>query len=106
MSHGACLEALQKRLSQRDSLQMPTEDIVRIADFVLKNIFFEFNGGVKRQKRETVTGTKFVSPYPCIFIYEIETEFIKSQKLQTFLWLRYIEDVFFIWRKKAHSFFQ
>ena len=28
---------------------------------------------------------------------EVETEFLKSQELQTFLWLRYIGDIFFIW---------
>ena len=26
-----------------------------------------------------------------------KTEFLKSQELQTFLWLRYIDDIFFIW---------
>ena len=28
---------------------------------------------------------------------EVETESLKSQELQTFLWFRYIDDVFFIW---------
>ena len=28
---------------------------------------------------------------------EVETEFLKSQELQPFLWLRYIDDIFFIW---------
>ena len=44
-----------------------------MADFVLKNKFFEFNGEVKRQK--------FESPYACIFMDEVETEFLKSQDL-------------------------
>ena len=52
-SHGAGLEALRKRLKERDSLKVPTEDIVRMADFVLKNNFLEFNGEIKRQKSRT-----------------------------------------------------
>ena len=28
---------------------------------------------------------------------EVETEFLKSEELQLFLWLRYIDDTFFIW---------
>ena len=28
---------------------------------------------------------------------EVETEFPKSQELQPFLWLRYIDNIFFIW---------
>ena len=68
-----------------------------MADFVLKNNFFEFNGEVKRQKCGTAIGTKFAPPYACIFMDEVETEFLKSQELQPFLWLRYIDDIFFIW---------
>ena len=65
-----------------------------MAEFVLKNNFFEFNGGVKRQISGTAIGTKFAPPYACIFIDEVETEFLKSEELQTFLWLRYINDIF------------
>ena len=28
---------------------------------------------------------------------EIETEFLKSQELKSFLWVGYIENIFFIW---------
>ena len=48
ISHEAALEALRKRPNERDSPKVPTEDIVRMADFVLKNNFFEFNSKVKR----------------------------------------------------------
>ena len=36
ISHEAGLEELRKRLNKRDSPKVPTEDIVRMADFVLK----------------------------------------------------------------------
>ena len=49
-----------------------------MADFVLKNNFFEFNGAVKRQQSAAAIGTKFVPPYACIFMDEVETEFLKS----------------------------
>ena len=68
-----------------------------MAEFVLKNNFFEFNGEVKWQKSGTAIGTKFAPPYACIFIDEVETEFLKSQELQPILWLRCIYDIFFIW---------
>ena len=38
---------------------------------------------------------------------EVETEFFKSQELQPFLWLCYIENIFFIWthgREKLTQF--
>ena len=95
--HKAGLEALRRRLNKRETSEIPTEDIVQMAEFVLKNNFFEFNGEVKRQKSGTAIGTKFAPPYACIFMDEVETEFLKSQELQPFLWLRYIDDIFFIW---------
>ena len=68
-----------------------------MADFVLKNNFFEFNGEVKRQKSGTAIGTKFAPPYACIFMDAVETEFILSQYLQPFISLCYTDDIFFIW---------
>ena len=68
-----------------------------MVDFVLKDNFFEFNSEVKQQKSGTAIGTKFAPPYARIFMDEVETEFLKSQQLQPFLWLRYIDDKFFVW---------
>ena len=66
-----------------------------MAEFVLKNHFFEFNE--KKQISGTAVGTKFAPPYACILINEMETSFLKTQQLQPFIWLRYIDDMFFIW---------
>ena len=68
-----------------------------MAEFVLKNNYFEFNEKVCRQISGTAIGTKFAPPYACIFMGEMETSFLKTQQLQPFIWLRYIYDIFFIW---------
>ena len=95
--HGAGLEALRKRLNERETPGVPTEELIKMADFVLKNSFFEFNGEMKRQKSGTAIGTKFAPPYACIVLDAIETEVLASQYLRPFLWLCYIDDTFFIW---------
>ena len=77
-----------------------------MADFVLKNNFFEFNGEVKRQKCGAAIGTKLTPSYACIFMDEVGTGFLKSQGLQTFLWLRYIGNIFFIWTHGEEKFTQ
>ena len=82
--HKAGLEALKKRLNERGTFEIPTEDIVQMAEFVLKRIFFKFNGEVKRQKSSRAVATKFAPPYACIFMDKVETEFLKSQELQPF----------------------
>ena len=50
-----------------------------MAEFVLKNKFFEPKGKVKRQKSGTAISTKFSPPYTCIFMNEVKTEFLKRQ---------------------------
>ena len=96
ISHEAGLEATRKRLNERDSPKVPTEDIVQMADFVLKNNFFEFYDEFKQQKSGTAIGTELAPSCACISRDEVETEFLKSQELQPFLWLRYIDNIFFI----------
>ena len=81
--------ALIKRFQQRD--------LVKMAKFVLKNNYFEFNGKVKQQISGTAIGTKFAPPYACIFRDEVETSFLETQEMKPLVWLRYIDDVFFIW---------
>ena len=42
-----------------------------MADFVLKNNYFEFNGQIKQQISGTAIGTKFAPPYACLFMDKI-----------------------------------
>ena len=67
-----------------------------MAEFVLKNNIFEFNGKVKQQVEGTAIGTKFAPPYACIYMDVVETEFLKTQELQALVWCRYIGDMLFI----------
>ena len=73
------------------------EDLVKMAEFVLRNNYCEFNGQVKHKISGTAIGTKFAPAYACIFMDQIETNFLQTQEFQHLVWFRYIEDVFFIW---------
>ena len=39
---------------------------------------------------------KFALPYACIFMNYIEREFLKSEQIQSWIWFKYIDDIFFI----------
>ena len=65
-----------------------------MADFVLKNNYFEFNGQIKQQISGTAIGTKFAPRYACFFIDKIETAFLETQELQPLVWFRYTDDIF------------
>ena len=80
-----------------------------MADFVLKNNFFEFNDQIKQQISGTAIGTKCAPTYVCIFIDKLETEFLETQRDKSFWWVRYIDDIFFIWthgQKKMKVFLE
>ena len=68
-----------------------------MARFVLKNNFFEFDTKVKQQISGTTIATKFAPPYACIFMDKVETEFLEKEPVMPWFWLRYIDDIFFIW---------
>ena len=102
--HDLGLKALREALAKRENKTVATDELVKMAEFVLKNNYFEFNGGVKQQISGTAIGTKFAPPYACIFMDQVETDFLQTQKFQPLVWFRYIDDIFFhldSWRGKS-----
>ena len=77
--HNAVLKALSNMLEAREHKAVSTEDLVKMARFVLENNYFEFNGDVKKQTSGTAIGTKFALLYECIFMDDLETKFLKCQ---------------------------
>ena len=68
-----------------------------MAELVLKNNIFEFNSKTYQQKSGTAIGTKFAPPYVCIYMDEVELKFLEKQSKKLLIWLRYIDDILFIW---------
>ena len=95
--HDAGLKALHEKLEERNDKSVPTADLVNMADFVLKNNYFEFDSCIKQQISGTAIGTKFAPPYACIFMDKVESAFLESENTKPWVWMRYIDDIFFIW---------
>ena len=100
--HEVGLRALREALDKRDDNTIPTEELLKMAEFVLKNNYFEFGNKIKQQISGTATGTKFAPPYACIFMSDLETEFLEGQHLQFLVWLRIIA-IFLIWTHGEES---
>ena len=73
--HEAGLKALKDALDNRENNSLSTEDLIKMARFVLQHNNFEFNKIVKQQISRTATGTKFATTYSCIFMGKFETDF-------------------------------
>ena len=91
------LKALKEALDKRKQKKNTTEDLVQMAEFVLKNIFFEFNNQIKQQISGMAIGSKRALTYACILMDKVGTEFLETQRDKPFWWVRYIDDIFFIW---------
>ena len=94
--HEAGLSALKEALNKRTCQEIPTENLIKMAEFFLKNNFFEFNTNVYQQILVTAIGTKFAPPYACIFKDLLEIKFLENLNLKPLVWLSYIDDIFFI----------
>ena len=95
--HQAGLIALKEALDKRLLKKIPTDDLIKMAEFVLSNNFFEFNINTLQQISETAIGPKFAQPYACIYMDQVEQKFLATQINQPLIWLRYVDDIFFIW---------
>ena len=77
------------------NLTEKSNKIFQMAEFVLKNNYFEFNGQIKQISGTTI-GTKCAPTYACIYMDKMKRKFLAKQEYKPFTWFRYI-DIFFIW---------
>ena len=93
--HDEGLKVSHKNYNKFIDKNVPTEDITKMTEFVLKNSLFELNSKFYKQISGIAIDTKFSLPYAFIFIDYIEIEMLKSQHLKPWLWKRFI-DYFFL----------
>ena len=60
-------------------------DLAEMAEFILKNNFFEFETKIIQQISGTAIGTKFAPPYASLFIDRIENDFLESETVKSWL---------------------
>ena len=104
----AGLRALNEALENRESKTIPAEKLFKMAKFVLKNNYFDFNEKFNQQVSDTAIGTKFAPTYTWIFMGRLESQFLKSQEfgVATFVWTHREEKLesFLDELDKHHSF--
>ena len=98
ISHIEGLVVLRKQYCKFLHKKIPTEDIVKMAENVLKKVFLSLVSNFSNKYVEPILVLNLLpSPYDCIFFDFIETEFLKTQSIKLWMWKRFIDDVFFIW---------
>ena len=103
--HDEGLEALRRTLNKRSRPNpvIPTDHIVDLAELVLKNNNFEFDGSHFLQKRGTAIGTRMAPAYANLFMHHLDSQLLNLAPVKPYLWLRYIDDIFMIWTAGEQS---
>ena len=94
---GEGLEAIREALDSRENPGVATDTLVGLASLVLENNYFEFNDRLHRQKLGTAIGTKFAPAYANLFMTRLEERLLDATADKPLVWMRFIDDVFFIW---------
>ena len=96
IQHELGLKTLEEAVEKRESNQISTDDLVKLAKNLYSKIIILNLTEVKQQISGTAIGTKFAPTYACVFMYQVESEFLKTQQHQPLVWFRYIDDIIFI----------
>ena len=105
--HEEGLEAIREALDRRVNPSVATDTLVELASLVLDNNYFEFDNKFYRQTLGTAIGTKFAPAFANLFMTTLEERLLKESADLPLVWMRFIDDVFFIWthgEEKLDSF--
>ena len=72
--------------------------IPNLAHQLLTKNYFSFNGMLYEQIQGTAMGTRMAPNYAIIFMHYLETNFLANYPKQPKIWLRFIDDIFMIWK--------
>ena len=92
--HDGGLEVFRKQYDKFKGKMVPPEGIMKMANFMLKSNLFEFDCKFYQQILGAATGIQFVPSHACIFMDYIETEFLKTQAIKSWLWKRFTDDIY------------
>lgn len=68
-----------------------------LAELVLRNNNFEFDGKHYLQTLGMAIGTKMAPAYANIFMDRLEQRLLSEAEIKLYLWFRYIDDIFMVW---------
>ena len=101
--HDEGLRALSEALIKSPNTSVPADDLVDLAELVLKNNNLTFNGKHYLQILGTAIGTRMAPSYANIFMGKVESDLFEGSPTEPYFWRRFIDDVFFIWTEGEQS---
>ena len=94
-----CLEIIYQEMFQhRDLLAVDHNLIVRLLHLNMNYNYFEFSNLIFQQIKGTAMGAAFSPSIANIYMSTIVSKFLKTQSNKPIMFVRYIDDIFMIWK--------
>ena len=94
------ITAIRETLSEHrpNKQDMPSNDsLIQLLKMVLQKNNFQFNDQNYLQIGGIAMGTRVAPSYAYLFMCKLEQRLISNYNKKTKIWLRYIDDIFFVW---------
>ena len=96
--HDEGIEAIRLALRDHPSPFIDPDTATTLTELVLKNNTFKLNGKYYHQIQGTAMGTKMAPTYANILMMNLEKNLLSSSEITPNMWLRFIDDIFAIYR--------
>ena len=107
IDHKEGVLAVKQALDKRKSKKAPTLTLCEITRFILERNTMSHQGLFSHQIKGCAMGTNMAVNYANIFMEKFEKEMLQAYeekyKKSPELWLRFIDDIFFIWKGNAED---
>ena len=94
---------MYKKLEERMEKKIISPDLVNMAEFALKNNYFEFDSKVKKQISGSAIKAKLGPPYTFIFMDKVEREFPEAGDIKTMVMGGVYRRNLFIWTESENK---
>jgi hypothetical protein len=95
--HDEGIQATIDALRRHHRTDIPSSTIRGLMEIILKKNCFSFDDRFYIQVMGTAMGTAMAPSYANLFMANLEQQLLIRSETQPYLWLRYIDDIFFIW---------
>ena len=97
MHIGRSVKCVQDLLEKFPGDKRPDKQLVELLDISLRNNDFMFNSKYYLQTKGTAMGKRFAPALANIYLLEFDDRATNGYKIKPILYVRYIDDVFFLW---------
>ena len=98
ITHIEGISAINKMMEDTGTDTVLKMFISNLIHQVLTKNYFKFNDKLYEQIQGTAKGTRMAPNYAIIFMHYLETNFLPNYPKQPKTWLRFIDDIFMIWK--------